>query len=179
MLIIEKFTVDDYFILDNWIQSEEELVQFAGPFFKFPLTIEQIEHYLGDEKRQVFKFISHDIEIPIGLAELYSHSKEANKVARVLIGDKSYRGKGIGTQLIHWLVEYSFQHDEKKWVILNVYDWNEAAIRCYEKVGFKRTIGTSMISKVGKKMWKAIEMKVYRDRYTRNNDASISILKNF
>lgn len=160
MIRIEKFKIEDFHSLTEWIKTEEELVQFAGPIFKFPLVKEQIEVYLKDENRTVFKVINIEDESKIGIAELFNSSKEANKIARVLIGDRTIRGKGIGTKLIQKLVEHSFRKDLKKYVSLNVYDWNIAAIKCYERVGFNIADKKAKITKIGNKTWKSIEMKI-------------------
>ena len=55
------------------------------------------------------------------------------------------RRKGIGTELINKLTEYSFKNIKKERIILTVYSWNVGAIKCYEKVGNEN--------------WETIEMK--------------------
>lgn len=162
MLGLQKFTPSDFKYLDRWIKTEEALVQFAGPLFQFPLTMEQIEDYLKDEKRNVFKVVleTDESEQSIGIAELYDFSESTNKIARVLIGDPSVRGKGIGTELIERLVQHSFENDHKQTVLLNVYDWNISAIKCYEKVGFVRTSKAPTITHVSGKEWKSVEMEI-------------------
>jgi len=50
-----------------------------------------------------------------------------------LIGDISNRGKGIGQQVIDELLKFSFGKIGVREVELNVYDWNIAGIKCYEK----------------------------------------------
>jgi len=157
MIQIQKFDIEDYSYLEDWIQSEEELIQFAGPIFKFPMTRGQFEPYLNENQRKVFKVIYE--EKVIGMAELIDLDAETNKIARVLIGDKSVRGKGIGTSLIQKLVDESFHNTHKKYVILNVFDWNHSAIRCYEKVGFVKT-GTSIPISFEETTWQSVEMKI-------------------
>jgi RimJ/RimL family protein N-acetyltransferase len=53
-----------------------------------------------------------------------------------VIGDQSQRGKGMGEQLVHLLLEYVFTNTNKLVAELYVFDWNIGAIRCYEKAGF-------------------------------------------
>lgn len=164
MVKLEKFRIDDFGDLTNWIQTKEELIQFAGAIFQFPLKINQIEAYLSDRKRNVFKvmYSSDEQTTSIGMAELYDFSANTNKLARVLIGEKSIRGNGIGTELMRQLVKYSFEKDNKEAVILNVYEWNLSAIKCYEKVGFLKTDRDPKVTTVDNKKWRAIEMKMER-----------------
>lgn len=161
MIILEIFKNSDFKYLKYWINSEKELVQFAGLIFDYPLTPNQIEEYLRDEKRKVYKIL-YKTEIgerSIGIAELYDFSETTNKIARILIGDKSFRGKGIGTRLIKMLVKCCFEKDSKSIVSLNVYDWNVPAMKCYEKAGFTKIEKEQKSIHIAGKEWKVIEMQ--------------------
>jgi RimJ/RimL family protein N-acetyltransferase len=57
----------------------------------------------------------------------------------ILIGNGDYRGRGIGTEATKLIVDYAFDKMGLDEVDLGVIDKNRAAIRCYEKVGFKVT----------------------------------------
>lgn len=162
LLHLPPFTIHDFKYLNDWIQTEHELIQFAGTFFSFPLTIEQVEHYLSDPKRSVFKVVMDALAPPIGMAELSDFSQDTCKIARVLIASPTVRGQGIGTQLIQQLVDKAFEQPHKQFIILNVYDWNLAAIQCYSKVGFKPTNRAPTVVHVQGVPWKAIQMRLQR-----------------
>jgi len=55
----------------------------------------------------------------------------------IFIGNKNYRNKGYGTEALSLLLDYGFKALNFHNVMLKVYEYNVAAIRCYEKVGFK------------------------------------------
>ena len=55
----------------------------------------------------------------------------------ILIGDKSYWGRGICTEVVKMLIEYSFKVLKLDYVFLGVLPGNKAAIKCYEKAGMK------------------------------------------
>ena len=46
MIELKPFTENDFPIFKSWIHSEEELFQFAGPIFTYPLTDEQLTKYI-------------------------------------------------------------------------------------------------------------------------------------
>jgi RimJ/RimL family protein N-acetyltransferase len=55
----------------------------------------------------------------------------------ILIGSSELRGKGYGTETLQCLLEFVF-NDLRAFVIyINVFEFNEQAIRCYEKCGFE------------------------------------------
>ncbi len=51
--------------------------------------------------------------------------------------DKEYWNRGIGTEATRLILKYAFEHLNLHKVLLEVYEYNERAIRVYEKVGFK------------------------------------------
>ncbi|ADL52386.1 GNAT family N-acetyltransferase [Clostridium cellulovorans] len=63
-----------------------------------------------------------------------------NSVATVgiSIGDEEYKGKGYGTDAMKTLVNFIFNEVNVNKVKLNVFSFNERAIKSYEKVGFKK-----------------------------------------
>jgi len=158
MIELKPFKIDDWKYLKNWISNEAELIQFAGQFFSFPIDEDQVENYLSDPNRTVFK-IQNEKKKSIGIAEISHVNDNVAKLARILIGEKSMRGKGIGTELMNKLIEYGFNNLKKERIILNVYSWNTGAIKCYEKVGFSQTDKPIKLVKVGNEEWETIEME--------------------
>ena len=55
MVTLDKFTNTDFASLKQWIKSEEELIQFAGTIFNYPLTDSQLENYLKQKDLEPFK----------------------------------------------------------------------------------------------------------------------------
>jgi RimJ/RimL family protein N-acetyltransferase len=58
-------------------------------------------------------------------------------VVGIFIGDKNYWGKGYGTDAMSVLVKFIFEQMNIHKVKLNVFSYNERAIKSYEKCGFK------------------------------------------
>lgn len=136
MIRLEKFTPSDYNTLISWISNAEDLMQFGGPALTFPLTAEQLDRSLADENRFAFKVVDAESQQTIGHAEIFLTGSSAH-LGRILIGDPANRGKGIGKEIVELLLELAFGELGQSIVQLNVFDWNLAAIRCYEKVGFE------------------------------------------
>ncbi|NMB25591.1 MAG: GNAT family N-acetyltransferase [Firmicutes bacterium] len=57
---------------------------------------------------------------------------------RIRIGEGAYRGKGYGTEAITALLIHAFDQMKLSQIYLRVASNNLAAIRCYEKVGFRK-----------------------------------------
>jgi RimJ/RimL family protein N-acetyltransferase len=64
----------------------------------------------------------------------------ANRAADlgIMIGDARFQGKGYGSEAMRLLVAYGFETLNLNRIGLRVFANNPRAIRCYEKVGFRR-----------------------------------------
>ncbi|KZE82314.1 acetyltransferase [Paenibacillus jamilae] len=72
----------------------------------------------------------------IALQDMDSLNRSAN--IRIAINEQGNQGKGYGTEALVLMLGYGFGVCNLHRIELNVFDFNERAIRCYEKVGFKR-----------------------------------------
>ena len=162
MIQLEPFTAADFDRLISWIDSPELLLTIAGPVFTYPLTATQLQTYLADSKSHSFNVLDATTKKIIGHAEIVTMGEEIFKIDKLIIGDTSIRGKGIGQAVINQLLEYSFSTLKATTVELNVFDWNIAAIKCYEKCGFKVNPDKQSTFQMGDQVWLAINMR--RDR---------------
>ena len=55
----------------------------------------------------------------------------------ILVGDKQFWRRGIGTEATRLMVEYGFYRLNLRRIELGVHAEHEAAVRCYKKVGFR------------------------------------------
>lgn len=154
---LEFFTAQDIDRLISWVSNERDLLQFAGPIFQFPLTREQLEDYLNDKNRYVFNIVQNPTNKVIGHCEAFTTDKNSVKLCRILIADQSYRGKGFGFSATRELMEWCFTNLKVKSFELNVYDFNIAAIKCYEKLGFLKTQEVQIMEFKGE-IWKSVRM---------------------
>jgi RimJ/RimL family protein N-acetyltransferase len=73
----------------------------------------------------------------VGFKEYNPHLAEAE--CFVEVGDPALRGQGIGTQAMRLLLRHGFKVLGLREVRLAVFEFNHAAIRLYERLGFTRT----------------------------------------
>lgn len=55
----------------------------------------------------------------------------------IFIGNKDFWNKGYGSEALCLLINYAYQTLNLNNIMLRVYSYNERAIKCYEKIGFK------------------------------------------
>ncbi len=54
----------------------------------------------------------------------------------IVIGEKTYRGKGIGTKVVKKLIERAKELGYKEIAIEEIYSWNIASQKCFTNLGF-------------------------------------------
>jgi RimJ/RimL family protein N-acetyltransferase len=169
MIRLEKFDRQDFANLISWIDSEETLVQIAGRQMTYPITEAQLDHSQADTNRHAFNIVNQETGKSVGHCELYMLENSA-KIDRLIIGDPSLKGKGLCGQIMKLLLEYGFTVLSQSKIELNVFDWNTAAIRCYEKAGFSKNSDKTTQFKINGRTWIALNMSIDKMTYEQNKD---------
>jgi RimJ/RimL family protein N-acetyltransferase len=124
----------------NWY-GDEEIWRLTSWMAK-PMRRAAVERLFEDRERSTLdeSFAVHweGEDEPVGVVSLTNIS-EANASAdlSVIVGNEKDRAKGLGTEAIRLLLDYAFDDLGLNRVGLSVFEFNEAAIRAYEKIGFE------------------------------------------
>tara|TARA_R110002050_G_scaffold204327_1_gene339652 strand:- start:143207 stop:143713 length:507 start_codon:yes stop_codon:yes gene_type:complete len=164
-VILEEFTIADFETFKSWITEERMLAQFAGPIFSFPIQDSELVAYLNRPEINPFKVVLRSIKKSIGHCEL-NFGHQVPRLSRILVGEKSMRGKGFGEQIVREMTRKLFQDSSVKVVDLNVFDFNSAAIRCYEKVGFSINPITTEPLRFEGETWTRLNMILTRRHFS-------------
>lgn len=167
MIEIQKFKEENIDKLISWIKSAEELMQFAGPTLKFPLTKSQFQESFDNKNLFMFSVLNQNSNEVIGHGEIFL-KENSFALGRILIGKTENRGKGYGKLTTHKLLEFGFENFDKQKAELNVFDWNTSAIRTYEKVGFKINPDQKFEREINGKIWTALNMTLNKNEYQKN-----------
>ena len=143
MIRLEYFTKNDFEDLMKWINTEELMMSWAGGLFSFPLTTESLEWYINninhpEAEAYVFKVIEENSGNIIGHISLGSLSQKnrSGRITRVFISPEA-RGKSYCRKMVRMVAEFGFSKLKLHRISLGVYDYNQDAIHCYLKAGFK------------------------------------------
>lgn len=87
----------------------------------------------------------------------------------LFIGDEENRNNGYGQDTLNLLLDYGFNYLNLKNIMLKVFSFNERAINCYKKVGFKE-IGRRRQSYYLKgKFYDDVYMDILREEFINNH----------
>lgn len=123
----------------SWMR-DENLNRFIQGANK-NITLENLHRYV-DEKNQspnslLLGIFHRETSKHIGNLKLEPISFGVDATLGILIGDEAWRRKGVGFEVINRVIEYSFDRFKLNKIQLGVDPSNLAAVRLYEKLGFK------------------------------------------
>lgn len=169
---LQPFERKDFSQLMEWVQSPEFLLQWAGPIFAYPLDEGQLQRYLEKARedppeRRIFKAIEPGTSRVIGHGELddLDWRNRSARMARVLIGEPSSRGKGLGVQMVKKILEVGFRQLKLHRIDLVVFDFNRAAIACYERAGFIKEGRLRDARRMGQEYWSLFQMSILEQEW--------------
>jgi len=167
-LFLRPFDRLDFDRLLGWIDSPEALVQWAGPFFHFPLDAQQLETYRasGEGAAPIRRIYTACVAAgePVGHIELNEIDEHSARLCRVMI-DRRRRGQGLGQAMVRRALQVGFDDLHLHRIDLGVFDFNTAAIRCYEAEGFAREGHLREVRRVGGAFWSLGLMAILEDEW--------------
>ena len=120
----------------RWI-SDEEILPFLGRYNRVA--------QLDDEREWVKNVVKNTKDISFNIVEKKTRNligncslrqKNRNYILGILIGEKSARERGYGTEAVKMLVDFAFQNLNAHRVCLSLAADNTRAFNCYKRVGF-------------------------------------------
>ena len=108
----------------------------------FPTTAEDLDNYYRSVQTSkndvILAIVDKKSGRHIGNVKLGPiHWLHRTATFGILIGEKEFWGKGVGVEATRLMVEYGFSRLNLHRIDLGVFAEHEAAVRCYEQVGFK------------------------------------------
>lgn len=87
----------------------------------------------------------------------------------IFIGDKSMWNKGYGSEAMRLLADFAFKYLNMHNLMLKVYSYNEGAVKCYEKAGFRLVgIRREALIRFGKKFDEILMDMLPEDLYVQD-----------
>jgi RimJ/RimL family protein N-acetyltransferase len=177
MIELHYFTEADFDQLIDWFDSKKEYIQWGGGGFGYPLTHEKLQSHIEGankegSKKLIYKAVAEKSGKVVGHISLESIDRQnrSARVCRVLIGDESMRGKGAGEALMKEILQVAFKQHHLHRVSLGVYDFNDSAIRCYEKAGFQKEGLKRDVQKYEDEYWNLWEMSILEHEWKKKVD---------
>lgn len=157
---------DDVEIFTEWL-NDFKTTDYLGRS-SIVTTLDDEKKYLEENATAEASFVIVTINENkmIGTVSLESIN-HINRCATlgIFIGDKEFRNKGYGTETIKLILEYGFKYLNLKNIKLDLMEFNERALNCYKKCGFKEYGRRRKCKFVNGKYYDIIEMDILAEEF--------------
>jgi aminoglycoside 6'-N-acetyltransferase len=142
----------DYQLMSRWLSDDRVLEYYDGR--DNPLSVEGAREKYGPRSRGEGSVSSCILELdgePIGYLQFYRTDDFDEWRALIglepdpgrysidlFIGEPDLWNKGLGTRALHSVLGHLFDEVHASRVVITPFAWNERAIRCYAKAGFRK-----------------------------------------
>lgn len=139
----------DFIIVDDTVRLRkfDGIYGFALEWYQDPETVWLVD---GDKKLYNEELLEKMYTYLNGIGELYFIEVYSNGYYRpigdvtfckedmpIVIGDKDYRGRGIGTKVVKKLIERARELGYEEIEVEDIYSWNTASRKLFTNLGFK------------------------------------------
>lgn len=135
---LSPISLEDAEKYTEWVNDLEigQFMLFSSLIFDLEKERNTLKHLM--QNAMVFAIVEKDNNKVIGNCGFHNVSEVHRRADfGIFIGDKTYWNMGIGTEATALILDYAFNIMNLNNISLEVVEYNQRAIRCYEKVGFK------------------------------------------
>jgi RimJ/RimL family protein N-acetyltransferase len=157
---LQRFEREDCARLLVWVSSRDELIEWAGSSFVWPLDGQQLDDYVASASNDhlIFKAVARGATHVVGHIDLIvNRDHRWAHITRVLVAPP-FRGRGICTTMMREIVRLAFDQLKLHRLSLSVFDFNTPAISCYESVGFVKEGHARDSARAGGGYWSSFSM---------------------
>jgi RimJ/RimL family protein N-acetyltransferase len=156
---------------EKWTEWDNDM-EVAIPmgeeaYMIFPLDkTKEILSEVIKKQEPVFNIVDLQTELLIGRCMLFALDKVDKKAMfGIVIGEKSYWDKGYGQEATKLMLDYGFNLLNLNSIMLGVFSYNQRAINCYKKVGFKEIGSRRQARIVGGKKYDIVLMDILAEEF--------------
>ncbi len=134
----------------------------------YMIPVEKQQEYLESmrENGYAFLIVMLTSDHPVGLCRL-KNVDMINRTATlgIFIGDKEYWNRGLGTEATKLLLDFGFNVLNLRNIMLQVFSFNQRAIRSYEKCGFREIGRRRKAIMYGNKHYDEVYMDILAEEF--------------
>jgi RimJ/RimL family protein N-acetyltransferase len=166
---IERKDLDE---IMKWVNDQEVTKYLAA--FLYPVSREEEEKFLerAMSSNDAEKNLVIETKEGVYIGQISLHKidwKNSNAELGIIIGNKEYWSKGYGTEAIKILLHHAFNQMNLYKIYLQVFEFNQRGIRCYEKCGFKKEGKLRKNYFYQAKYYDVILMGILKDEFEKTN----------
>ncbi len=147
----------------GWLTDERTFAMWSAYRYQYPMTGAQFNERMNSANDNPNEFMMTALDRngdPVGYFLLRNADYESNSIhIGFIVVNSNVRGIGYGTQMLTLAKKYCFDVLGMNRITLGVYDINQRARKCYEKIGFKPYAEENADFEFQGERWRVIEME--------------------
>jgi len=121
----------------SWLKDEEVMEGIETSNYTYEKLYSYIENVLKDKNTEMFTIRDKNSNKHVGNIKIVNDFFNRHSEMGILIGDKNYWRKGVGTEACKLIINYVFEFHKMNKIWLAVHSSNISAYHLYKKLGFK------------------------------------------
>ena len=168
-------SIEDAEQYTEWM-NDFDTTDYIGTSFKV-MSLQDEQQYLETNKKAevAFAIVTEKEDKLIGCVALHDIDN-IRRIATmgIFIGDREYRGQGYGTEAVKLILDFGFNYLNLNNIKLDLKEFNERALACYKKCGFKEYGRRRKCNFINGKYYDSIEMDIlaeeFKESYIKNKN---------
>ena len=159
--------VEDVEVFTEWM-NDFFITDYIGRSYR-TVTLQDEKEYLEKANTGKDTFAIIDIETNEMIGTIGLHSVDnVNRTATlgIFIGNKNYWSKGYGTEAIQLILDFGFNYLNLNNIELALMEFNQRALKCYQKCGFKEIGRRRKCNFINGKYYDSILMDILAEEFT-------------
>ena len=141
-VFLRAIEVADLSLIHTW-RNNPDILPYIYPGVPNPTSLENLKNWheelQGDGRNKILLICLQESGEPIGTVAIKDINFRSRKGdLTIIIGNKKNWGQGYGTEALILFLGYCFRVLNLRRVSLEVYEYNERALKTYEKIGFQK-----------------------------------------
>ncbi len=146
-IIVRELEKPDEPLMVSWLSNPILLEYYEGRDRPHDIDMVREHFYVNDDEyRCIFEYCGKSIgyiqfyPLDEKSRRKYGYTNTNEKIYGMdqFIGEIEYWNKGIGKKLVKSMIEHLVNHEKADKIVMDPQTWNERAIACYEKCGFRK-----------------------------------------
>lgn len=160
---------DDFSTLVSWFPDDAALVQWGGPDVRFPLDNAQLDRMLAEGQgsppaRRLW--VGENDGTMLAHAQVsFDRRHGVARLGRVCVSP-ARRGAGLAAPFLQCVIRSTFDEPVMMRIELNVFTFNQPAIKVYERLGFVLEGVRRSTVQVGQERWDAAVFGLLRQDWS-------------
>lgn len=166
---------EDVEIFTEWM-NDFYVTDYTGRSYQ-TMTLQEEKIFLENTEKGKNTFAIIDIETDKMIGTVGLHEVDhVNRTATlgIFIGNKDYWSKGYGTEAIRLILDFGFNYLNLNNIDLALMEFNQRALKCYQKCGFKEIGRRRKCKFINGKYYDSILMDIlaeeFKESYIKNKN---------